>query len=150
MLPEKYEEMGRGRLIEGDIFEQPGCLVIPIMTKGRAYGSISKRAAQEVDLPDLSLTESCLVEVNGKQYMFVALWSDNNAYTHELIYACTRSCMNKARVFNVPLLVFPLLGGNQGERFIGAMEKAVQDQEDFNDVTGLGVAEVVFITNKVT
>ena len=52
---ERYAALGRERLRTGDLFEQ-SVVVVPIKTKGRWYGSISRAVVAEgVQLPELAL-----------------------------------------------------------------------------------------------
>ena len=146
---ERFEKLGRERIVVGDLFAYD-VAVIPIQTKGRYYGSISRAlAAKGVPVPDLALGCAVYVEsVPGRGYMFVALWSDDNTYTPAHIYACGRACIRRASTLRLPQLAFPLLGGNERFRFVGAMEKAVDDAMDEADERDQHMPEVVFVTDR--
>ena len=145
---ERYAALGRERLRTGDLFEHP-VVVVPIKTKGRWYGSISRAVVGKgVQLPELALgcAEYRALE-GGRAYLFVALWNDENTYSPALIYECTGACLRLAARHALELVAFPLLGGNQGHRFIGAMELAVDDAMDECAEAELAMPEVIFVTD---
>lgn len=143
-----FRALARERIVIGDLFAYD-VPVVTIMTQGRSYGSLSKRVtAMGVELPQLSLGCAEYVETSqGKGFVFVALWSDDNIYTPRLIYDCTRGCLKQASRHVLPEIAFPLLGGNERARFIGAMEQAVDHAEDEADERDDHMPSVVFVTD---
>lgn len=156
MLVKRYEPsrdpyfrgLARERIVIGDLFEYDA-YVVPIKTRGQYYGSISKAVAERgVRFPELALGCAEYVAVApGRAMIFVALWNDNNAYTPAHIYACTRACIKQASLHALTRLAMPLLGGNEREKFIGAMEQAVDDAMDETDEIDAPMPDIVFVTD---
>lgn len=146
---EHYRVLARQRLVVGDIFAYD-VPVITVMTQGRYYGSLSKAVtASGMIIPNLALGCAEYVERSpGKGFVFVALWNDGNVYSPKLVYDCTRACIKQASRRSVPELAFPLLGGNERAKFLGAMEQAVDHAEDEADDRDEHMPGVVFVTDK--
>lgn len=132
----------------GDLFAYD-VPVITVMTRGRYYGALSRRvAAMGVRIPDLALRCAELVETeDGKTYIFVALWNDENAYSGRQVYDCTRAVLREASHHRIPEVAMPLLGGNERARFLGAMEQAVDHAEDEADEADAFMPSVVFVSD---
>jgi len=145
---EHFCKLARERIVVGDLFtfDLP---VIPIKTHAQWYGSISKAVAKQgVPFPNLALgCAERVVTATGRTLIFVALWSDDNTYTPAHIYNCTAAALKKAAVHRVPRVAFPLLGGNQRHRLIGAMGQAVDAAEDVADEKNEHMPDVVFVTD---
>jgi hypothetical protein len=143
-----FRRHARDRIVVGDLFTYD-VPVITIKTGGQYYGAISKALAKQgVSFPDLALgCAEYVVTPTGRTFIFVALWSEDNAYTHALIYNCTAACLKKASLHRVTRVALPFLGGNQRHRFIGAMEQAVDDAMDETDEKNEHMPEVVFVTD---
>jgi len=154
---ERYEALGRERLIEGDLFEQPDTIVIPIMTKGRAYGVLSQTVqARGIVIPDVPYVGAEIVKQATKpDIMFLAFWNDEDnlerlaAFEQHVVY-CVAGCISSAcRFGKVKHLAFPLLGGKRGMQGLAGMALGYELAADDIDTMGWGdVPEVVFVTNK--
>ena len=94
MLPQEFfEKEAREHLVEGDLFSYKNP-VIPIMTKGRAYGSLSQKVvAQGIKLPELPLCNTTFQD----GYIFLALWDDNSTYDDDTMYDCGAACLGDGR-----------------------------------------------------
>jgi hypothetical protein len=145
---EHLRRLARERTVVGDLLTFDAA-VVPIKTRGRWYGSISRAVAnQGVSFPDLALgCAELVVMASGRTLIFVALWSDDSTYSPTLIYNCTAACLKQASLHRVPKIALPLLGGNQRHRFTGAMEQAVDDAMDEADEKNEHMPEVVFVTD---
>jgi len=89
MNREQYEKMGRERIVRGDLFTYEN-VVVPIKSEARWYGSISQQVAKMVpEFPKLVLTEAKVVPLQGKTFVFVALWDDHTPYSWDHIRGCT-------------------------------------------------------------
>ena len=144
-----FRELARQRIVVGDLFTY-AVTVIPIKTKKQYYGSISREvAAKNILLPDLALGCAEYVEASpGSGFVFVALWNDDNLYSPSHIYGCTRACIKQASRHALAQIAFPLLGGNERAKFIGAMEQAVDDAMDEADERDEPMPDVVFVTDR--
>jgi hypothetical protein len=143
-----FRELARQRIILGDLFTY-AVAVVTIKTKKQYYGAISRAvAARNIPFPDLALGCAEYVEVSpGSGFIFVALWNDDNVYSPSHVYNCTRACLKQASRHALPQVAFPLLGGNERHKFIGAMEQAVDDAMDETDECDEHMPEVVFVTD---
>ena len=143
-----FRELARERIVIGDLFTY-AVAVVPIKTKKQYYGSVSRAvAAKNIPFPELALGCAEYVEVSpGCGLIFVALWNDNNLYSPSHVYNCTRACLKQASRQSLAQVAFPLLGGNERHKFIGAMEQAVDDAMDETDERDEHMPEVVFVTD---
>jgi hypothetical protein len=142
--PDFFQKEAQFHLVEGDLFSYRNP-VIPIMTKGRAYGSLSQKvAALGVSLPELALNTARFVN----QYIFVALWDDNSTYTPEGIFDCAVSCLGQASQNDIAQLVMPILGGEEGYKYLWAAERGIFEQSDNLDEMGLFIPSHIYVTNK--
>ncbi len=144
-----FRELARDRIVIGDLFTY-AVAVVTIKTRKQYYGAISRAvAARNIPFPDLALGCAEYVEVSpGSGFIFVALWNDDNVYSPSHVYNCTRACIKQASRHSLGQIAFPLLGGNERHKFIGAMEQAVDDAMDETDERGELMPEVVFVTDK--
>jgi hypothetical protein len=139
-----YEKEARGKLVEGDLFTFP-VPVITVMTKGRPYGALSQRVSRDgVIIPELVLTQAKY----QAPYMFVALWTDESAYTPEMLFDCGANCMLQAGAQGLEQISFPILGGKGGEKFLWAVEKGVFEAVDVLDAAGKPVPKHIYVTDK--
>lgn len=143
-----FRELADQRIVRGDLFTF-AVAVVTIKTKKQYYGAISRAVAQKnIPFPDLALGCAEYVEVSpGAGFIFVALWNDDNLYSPSHVYNCTRACIKQASRHVLPQVAFPLLGGNERHKFIGAMEQAVDDAMDETDERDEHMPEVVFVTD---
>jgi len=148
---EFYTRAARERIRQGDVFAEPA-FVVPVMTRGRAYGSISKAIqARGIVIPDLKLRETAVETYNGKTVIFLAFWDDTTPYSNAHVTACVDHAMGAASNARVPFLAIPLLGGKEWEKYLSAMEFGVEQAEQTFDVTGFNPVEVSFMTqNTIT
>jgi hypothetical protein len=103
-----YEALFDESYKRGDLWDEPK-RVIPIKTRGRAYGSISQHAVQRgLRMPDLASLTATHVEGDN---VFVVLWDDASDYTPELIYGCAFNAVVAAGKAGFETLAMPLLGG---------------------------------------
>lgn len=141
------EQRAKSRLIVGNIFDQP-VPVVPILTEGRAYGSISRQAvAMGLTLPDLQLGHSVISRQKGRTFIFSCLWASESPYSEALITRIVVSAMAVASHEELEAIAFPLLGGNQGRRYLRTMLLAVEKQEDDLDELERHCPAVAFVTN---
>ena len=150
-MPSKeiYEKLAHERLIVGDLFAYD-VPVIPIKTQGRWYGQLSRAVVDKgVTLPDLTLGQARFVPTTeGKGYLFLALWSDDNSYSERLIAGCVHACVAEASRKGVPLVALPILGGKrEGPRLLHAMERGVEEATDQLGAADRPVPDVVFVTD---
>jgi hypothetical protein len=146
MNEEQYAKLGEARLVTGDLFSYEN-IVIPVKTGGRWYGSISREAVRRgIPFPHVVLCEAKHVKHEGKNYVFLGLWDDEVRYSDLHIYRCASSAVLEGAHGHLQQLAMPLLGGNEGHKYIGAMERAIDDVVDLLDPTGLLVPEIVFVT----
>lgn len=144
---ERFATTARDRVVVGDLFDHP-IIVVPIKTLGRWYGSISRAVVDRgVRLPELAITCAELRTAGERSYVFVTLWDDEKPYSPKHIYDCTRSCLALAAREKLATLAFPFLGGNEGRKFLGAMEQAVDDAMDDCAEAELAMPDVVFVTD---
>lgn len=144
---ELLTRLARERLREGDLFAEPA-YVVPIQTRGRAYGSISRAvSAAGVGIPSLQLTESFTTTHQGRTIIFVAFWDDGNDYTEEHVARCVMSAVVRAYHARVPHVAVPLLGGKDKTAFLGAMELGVEWAADTLEALGFSSIEVSFVSN---
>ena len=146
---EAYEKLARDRLVVGDLFAYD-VPVVTIMTKGRAYGRISRAVVEKgVALPELTLGQARFVATTaGKGHLFLALWSDDNRYTEPHIAGCVRACVAAASRHGIPLIAVPILGGKrEGPGLLHAMERGIEEAVDQLDAADRRVPEVVFVTD---
>jgi hypothetical protein len=145
--PEAYTRRANERLTVGDVFSYEN-VVIPCKTEGRWYGSISQHVDRlGVPFPRLSLCGSQHVAHGGKNYIFVATWDDHVRNSDDHIFECACSALLASVHAHLKTLAMPLLGGNEGHRFVGAMERAIDFVEDAIEPTGLLLpADIVFVT----
>lgn len=142
---EFFETEARTHLVRGDLFsyENP---VIPIKTKGRWYGSISRRVVdQGVILPDLRLCQAQFLA----PYIFVALWDDGSTYDDRTIRSCAAACMAVASQQELDVLALPIFGGKGGEKYLWLMERGIFEMTDLLDEAGAHVPDrYVYVTDK--
>jgi hypothetical protein len=146
---EYFRQVARERIVVGDLFTY-AVAVVPIKTRGQYYGSISRAVARRgLAFPDLALGCAEYVEVSARKgFVFVALWNDDNLYSPSHVYNCTRACLKQASRHALAQVAFPLLGGNERHKLIGAMEQAVDDAMDETDERDEPMPDVVFVTDK--
>jgi hypothetical protein len=147
-LPPKefFEKEAKGHLVEGNLFDFQNP-VIPIMTRGRCYGSLSQQVVKRgVELPILGLNNA-----EAKDgFIFVALWDDEGAYDWSRIYYCAAAAFKIGSAgLRLPKVALPILGGKNGMQFLWAAERGIFEASDFLDATGFPVAEHVYVTDKV-
>jgi hypothetical protein len=142
---EQFEELGRQRIVREDLFTFPN-IVIPIKTLGRWYGSISRAVAGKVDFPHLSLCGAKVVPHGEKNFIFVALWDDHTPYSNRLISSCMASAYLASARAGLEKIATPLLGGKEGQKYIGAMEQALDETETKLEAMDISAPEVVFVT----
>ena len=150
-MPSKeiYEKLARDRLVVGDLFTYD-VPVIPIKTKGRWYGRISRAVVERgVELPQLTLGQARYVATgDATGHLFLALWSDDNVYTERHIAGCVSACINEASRNRLARIALPILGGRvDGPRLLYAMEMGVEHAVDQLDAADRMVPEVVFVTD---
>jgi len=143
---EFFEKEAREHLVEGDLFSYKNP-VIPIMTKGRAYGSLSQKVvAQGIKLPDLALTNTAFQD----GYIFLALWDDNSTYDDDTMYDCGASCLARAGGEILSELVMPVLGGKGGEKYLWLVERAIFEHSEAMTNMGFYYPEKhIYVTNKI-
>ena len=143
---EFFEKEARVHLVEGDLFSYKNP-VIPIMTKGRAYGSLSQKVvAQSIKLPDLALTNTAFQD----GYIFLALWDDNSTYDDDTMFDCGVACLTAAGRQQLDTLVMPVLGGKRGEKYLWLVERGIFEQSDWMEDTGFYYPKNhIFVTNKI-
>ena len=145
MNTDQYTKRGSERLVREDLFSFEN-IVIPCKTDGRWYGQISQEANKlGVPFPKLSLCGAKLIEHGGKRYLFVALWDDKVQYSDKHIFECACSALLAASHAHLKTLAMPLLGGKEGDAFIGSMERAIDHIEDAIEPTGLSLPEITFV-----
>lgn len=141
---EYFEQEAQQKLVHGDIFtfKNP---VITIKTKGRTYGALSRHVDElGVKLPDLALGTACFQD----PYIFVALWDDENAYSHRLMADCAVAILNVAHRNDVKLIAMPPLGGKEGMTHLWIVESALFDAGEPMDNAGFEIPKHVYVTNK--
>lgn len=130
------------KIVKGDLFTYANP-VIPIKTKGRTYGSISRQAVERgIKLPDLALGTALFQD----PYIFVAFWSDDNAYTLEHFIECAAAVMSRSANAYVPLIAMPLLGGKEAMPNLWAVEKGLFDMGDIVNSMGFDIPEHIYVT----
>jgi hypothetical protein len=141
-----FEKEARTRVREGDLFsfENP---VIPVMTRGRAYGTLSRRVFREGHvIPDLG--HHCAVF--QAPYIYVALWDgETGGYTAEGIFDVAAACMGVAAKQKLKRLVMPMFGGNEAYKYLWAAERGIFEQSDFLDSAGFDVPDHIYVTDKI-
>lgn len=138
---EFFEEEALKKITEGDIFTHKNP-VITIKTKGRPYGKLSQHVVKlGVPLPDLALGTAVFQD----PYIFVALWDDESTYSDEHLYHCCESIMRAASVNHLERFAMPLLGGKEGFRLRGVVEKALFDMGDVLHNMGFPIPEHVYV-----
>ena len=147
MLPQEFfEKEAREHLREGDLFSYKSP-VIPIMTKGRAYGSLSKQVvARGIKLPDLPLCNTGFQD----GFIFLALWDDNSTYDEQTMYDCAAACHGMASLQQLDTLVMPILGGKGGEKYLWIVERGIFEHSESMDSMGLYYPpNHIFVTDKI-
>ncbi|MBI5071038.1 MAG: hypothetical protein HZB56_22705 [Deltaproteobacteria bacterium] len=134
---EWFEKEALGRLRSGDLFDHP-VPVIPVMTRGRAYGSISRRAvAAGAKIPNLSLAQAS----HDDRFIYVALWDDDSAYSDLSIASCAVAALREACALGLEHLFLPVLGGREGMRYLWAAEKGIFEYADDLEEAGKAYPE---------
>lgn len=140
---EFFVEESLKKIVTGDLFSYAHP-VIPIKTKGRTYGSVSRQAAARgIVLPDLPLGTAAFQD----PYIFVAFWSDDNDYTPEHFYDCAAAVMSRAASNHVPLIALPLLGGKEAMENLWSVEKGLFDAGDNLNNMGFDIPDHVYVTD---
>ena len=152
-VQEFYQKAAEERLVTADLFDFE-TIVVPVKTRGRTYGTISRQCKENtaLEIPALSLGGTQFVARSVKpNVIFVAFWGDTDnfdspALAHH-IYACTRACVQTAGREKQKLVALPLLGGKHGPNLMWVMEHGVHDAESFLEAIGYTLPDVTFVTD---
>lgn len=138
---ENLKRLARERTVRGDLFTY-AYPVIPIQTKGRAYGRVSQEALKRgATIPDMALGTT---KIDGR-YIYAVLWDDASNYTPELMFDLAAQCMGLAsRVLHLETLALPIFAGRSDLQW--AMERGIVEMQDFFDDAGLYASEHVYVT----
>ena len=140
----------RSCLEVGDLFaeEHP---VITVKTGGRSYGALSRQAVTRgMTIPVIDqLAQAVVQEQQGKHYIFVTLWEDENPYDDRLVYACTTRSIRAAYDAGLDSVSLPLIGANQAWRFMGSMGRAIMELEELFERQGWEFPEVRVLTDRI-
>jgi hypothetical protein len=147
-LPPKefFEEESRKRVVEGDLFGYPNP-VIPIKTKGRWYGALSREAVRRgANLPDLTLGQARFVD----PFLFIAVRGDESDCDEETLHTCAASVLDVAsRQMRLDRLVLPVLGGRDRLKYLWIVERGLFEMADYLDAAGFPIPEHVYVTDKI-
>lgn len=99
-----------------------------------------------VEFPHRSLRGSKVVSHGGKNYVFLALWDDHTPHSNRHIGNCMSSALLAAARAKLETLATPLLGGKEGQKYVGAMEQAIDQTETRLEAFDLAMPDVVFVT----
>ena len=140
-----------------NLLEETDAIVIPVKTKGRTYGILSRIiAAQGIAIPVVPYRCVQYVKQEHKpDIIFLAFWDDADdlsdpAAFEEHVHHCTEHAVTNAGRMGVRRLALPVLGGKRGVEGLPAMALGIEQGLDTLDVTGLGEApdDIIIVTDK--